>query len=77
MARKQKVLICHKHDEIMSLCEEILEMDFDRAFKRELIRKVKKILKLTESAKDDGQCMEDRLTEYRGAIEDIGFKRKK
>ena len=69
--------ICFKHDLAMRLCEEILEMDFDRPFKTKLKAKVRKIIKVTEQAKYDGQCMEDRLQEYYDAITEIGFKRNK
>jgi len=70
-------LICSKHDEVLELCGEILEMDFDKSFKRDLTKKIKRIQKLTEEARQDGQNMEDRLGEYYWGVVNIGFKRNK
>jgi hypothetical protein len=69
--------ICFKHQEVLSICSKLLDLDFDEPFKQKLKQGLKKIIKLTEQAKDDGQNMEDRLQEYYDAIEEIGFKRTK
>ena len=67
--------ICFKHEEILELCEEIETMDFNKPFKRELKKKLKAIMKLTEQAKEDGQNMENRLQKYYECVSDMGFKR--
>lgn len=71
----KKSLICYKHDDILELCNEILQMNFDKRFKTRLIRKIKQIKQITEEALKDGQRMEDRLKEYYYAIEELGFVR--
>lgn len=71
-------LICFKHDEIISICKEIKNLDLDKATQRKKIATlINKIIKITEQAKEDGQHMEDRLQEYYNAIDDLGFDRKK
>jgi hypothetical protein len=70
-------LICSKHDEIVEICQDIYAMDFDKPFKREMFKKLKRIEKLTGEARKDGQNMEDRLGEYYWSIVNMGFKRKK
>ena len=70
-------LICSKHDEIYDICEDILGMNFDKPFKTKLKRSIKKIMVLTEAAKEDGQEMENRLGDYFEAIKGLGFKRDK
>lgn len=70
--------ICFKHDEIMSLCRELKNLDlFKVSGRKKVIPLVNKIIKLTEQAKEDGQNMENRLHEYYDAISDLGFDRKK
>jgi hypothetical protein len=73
----RKKVICSKHEAIMDLCEEILELDFDKPFKNKLKTRVNKILKIAQLAKEDGQKMEDRLYEYYNGVTGMGFKRKK
>ena len=74
---KRKRLICTVHDEIYDFAEEIEELDFsDRNHKRKLKSLAKRIKKDASEAKDYGQSMENRLSEYRDAIEELGFKRK-
>ena len=69
-------LICFKHDEIISICKEIKNLDLDKVTTRKKVATlINKIIKITEQAKEDGQHMEDRLQEYYGAISDLGFER--
>ena len=69
--------ICSKHETIITLCGDILEIDFNKAFKAKLKRKLKKIVDVAEDARISGQKMEDRLTDYHEAIIELGFKRNK
>lgn len=70
--------ICFKHDEIMSLCNEIKDLNlFKVSGRKKVIPLVNKIIKLTEQAKEDGQNMENRLQEYYNAISELGFEREK
>ena len=69
--------ICFKHNEIMSICETLMELDFSKPYKKKLQRGLRKIIRITEQAKEDGQNMEDRLQEYFAAMEQLGFKRTK
>lgn len=69
--------ICFKHEEIVGICEDIMEMDFSKPFKRELNKYLKRAIKITEEAKVDGQNMENRLQEYYACLTELGFKRKK
>jgi len=69
MAKKR--LICNIHDEIM----EEVELFDDPDVPYRLRRKVKKILRLAEEAKERGQAMEYRMSDYRSGIEALGFIR--
>lgn len=70
--------ICYKHDEIIKLCKEIKQLDLSKTTARKKVDKLAdKIITITEIAKDNGQSMEDRLSEYYDAITEIGFQRKK
>ena len=53
----EKSLICYKHDDILTLCDEILQMNFNKRFKNKLIGKIKQIKQIkqiTEEALKDG-----------------------
>ncbi len=77
MARKDNRLICYIHDDVMALCETIKE-DLTKKVPPSIIKqKLDRIVRLTERAKSKGQQMEDRLSKYREAIEEVGFERKK
>jgi hypothetical protein len=80
MAAKKKAPkkrpICDVHYELGALGEELENFDFDKPFKRDIKGMAKDIQRLAEEARGYGQSMEDRLSEYRSAIEDLGFKRK-
>jgi len=56
----------------MKFSEEYAEDNFDY-----LIDKMNDIHKLAREALDNGQNMEDRLYEYKTAIEELGFQRVK
>jgi len=66
---KEKRLICHLHDDIIEECDFLLET-FE-----EFKTKVTHIKQLAEDAKERGQAMEDRLYDYKRAIEGLGFTR--
>ena len=69
--------ICFKHQEIISLCQELLKMDYSKPYLQKSKRILNKIIKLAEQAREDGQNMEDRLQEYYEGITEIGFSRSK
>ena len=78
--RKNKT-ICDFHTNILDIAEECLNMKFDENSAREtfnyLLNKMNDIYWLSEMALTAGQNMEDRLYEYREAIEGLGFTRNK
>jgi len=74
---KIKTTICSKHDDIYDLCTELQKLDFRKSIKATVISISKKIQKIVNNAKEDGQKMEDRLSEYHDVICGLGFKRKK
>ena len=76
MARRKR-LICTVHDEIFQCAEELRYLDYSKSVKTQVARIAKRIQKDAMEAKEYGQSMENRLDEYKVAIEDIGFKRKK
>jgi len=70
--------ICFKHDKIIELCVDILNEDYSKKTCRTKIKKkINKIIRIAEKARDNGQSMEDRLQIYHDGIVDIGFKRVK
>jgi hypothetical protein len=60
----------------METAEDLEEELEGRLTKRE-VNKLRKIAKLAEEAKLYGQAMEDRLSEYKSGIENLGFTRDK
>ena len=72
--RKDHRLICYLHDDIIDLCDK-LKTDVYTKNPGLLILKLDKVVKFAERAKLKGQQMEDRLTEYREAIEELGYAR--
>lgn len=69
--------ICHVHNFIQDTCTEILNV-LDNTIKSEQIAiKINKIIYMSKLAEEQGQKMEDRLKEYRKAIEELGFIRAK
>ena len=80
--RKTFVTICERHGRIESWAEDLEELASDRTVRLEALRKrvkelAKKIKTEVNIAADSGQSMENRLSEYKDAIEGIGFVRKK
>lgn len=74
--------ICDKHDEIYDLAREIINLDHTQYSDiADYIYKVQNfaddILTFAKAAKDDGIKMENRMREYREAIEGLGFERKR
>ena len=78
--KEPRLMICTRHDHIMDICEAALKIlkgnakltSEDKKILREQLREVRNH---TRSAKLAGQAMEDRLRNYRGAIEELGFER--
>lgn len=77
-----KQLICILHDEIYSLAKEVEETDFLGCAILELPEKMeelkenmRQIQSYSLQAKKRGQAMENRMREYKAAIEKLGFKR--
>ena len=80
--KKQRELICTTHGYIQEIIEELLDLDITtiavkdiKAEWRRIRSKLKTMNKLVGEALDAGQAMENRLSEYRNAIEDLGFIR--
>jgi len=75
MSRKRKKRnICEVHDEIRELAEKLEETLVGEVPKKHL-KVLEKIQTLAEEAKEYGQSMENRMSEYRDAIEGVGFNR--
>jgi len=82
MARKAFKTLCARHGDIEDWSEKLLDAAGDSSVKLlALRRRVKKlassILSEVKEARISGQSMEDRMSAYREAIEELGFKRKK
>ena len=79
MINKNNKTICDRHTNILNIAEECCRMKFSEESAQEsfnyLIDKMDDIHRLAREALDDGQNMEDRLDEYRSAIEALGFER--
>jgi len=73
----KKRLICTVHDEIDELCDELDSLDVCEKLKKKIEKISAKIRKDAAEAKEYGQSMEARLYEYKGAVDSIGFTRKK
>ena len=76
-----KINICNILDCILTICDDINKLEF-HSYKEETLKKIiddyiKRIQNSTGEALQRGQAMENRLIEYRKAIEQLGFKRKK
>ena len=72
--------ICKDHDDILDLIADIEDLiDILETSKKSITNRIKrkliKIYDLTLHAKDSGQSMENRLSQYRHRIEDLGFRR--
>jgi hypothetical protein len=77
---KKEDTICFFTTEILNIAENCSNIKFDEKSARKsfdyLLNKIDEIYKLSELSLSAGQNMEDRLYEYRIAIEGLGFKRK-
>lgn len=83
-----KRVICSVHDDIINLCNSMVK-DINRCSKSDTKDELYDVLddirwkldnyiiSYAEEAKDYGQSMENRLTEYRNAVERLGFTRDK
>ena len=78
--------ICRIHDDIMEKSSEIMSLDkyINKEDCEDLLGRLEEALSLASDiynlaheAKGCGQRMEDRLSEYKSSIEDLGFIRKK
>ena len=83
-SKKEKELICFTHENIIAFAISICDIDFEniaikdiRSTFTEIRKTAKEIEGLAKKAKERGQVMENRLREYRDAIEALGFKREK
>ena len=81
MIDKNNKTICDRHTNILDITEECCRMKFSEEYAEDnfdyLIDKMNDIHKLAREALDNGQNMEDRLYEYKTAIEELGFQRVK
>jgi hypothetical protein len=82
--KAKKELICTTHDKIETAAQEIADIDFNSLQVNDIIPTgdriiylAERIIELVEYAKERGQSMEDRLSAYLNAIEDLGFVRKR
>jgi len=69
---QEKRLICECHDEIKELGKELENLDLQR-----IIDIAKRLQDVAVEAKAYGQSMENRLSDYRSAVEGLGFSRDK
>jgi len=71
-------IICNIHAQIGTLTQQLFKLDYNNTtLKSEIDEIATELLRLIDLATDAGQSMEDRLKEYRNAIEKLGFKRNK
>lgn len=78
---KSDELICTRHEEIINICREQLEALPPEAEAPQeysgVYEAFREILRGAGKALEDGQNMENRLTEYYTAIKNLGFERRK
>lgn len=77
--RKKKLVICAYHAQIQQALYE-LQLCMQRTDEnagKDAVRILREAQKAVVAATEAGQSMEDRLKQYRNAIEDLGFIRKK
>ena len=74
--KKAKRNICSVHYDIKELAED-LEEEFKQFMSKKALKQVLKIQALADEALEYGQSMENRMREYRNAIDNLGFVRKK
>jgi len=69
--------ICNTHSDLSDLIDDITELKLLTSDKDKLILIIGQMRKLIREAMESGQAMEDRLKEYKLAIEGLGFIRDK
>lgn len=74
--RHEREPICHIHDWCRAAIEGVIE-DLDPEENHLQISTLREVQHALAIAKEKGQHMEDRLSEYREAIEELGFRRTK
>jgi polyhydroxyalkanoate synthesis regulator phasin len=79
---KRKRCICTIFDNIEIACDIILKMKIrhyatPEELKDDIDRLIEDIIASSQEGKERGQAMENRLSDYRNAIEDLGFVRDK
>lgn len=73
-----KKYICHIHDDIEYLCNDINNLLDDEPIRIKKIKsKIDKIISYINTARENGISMEKRLQDYRFTIESLGFKKEK
>jgi len=76
-----KRMICDVHDEIQELALDVEAAIDDmiplKKDKQPIIKLLRRIIADAKEAKEYGQSMEDRLSDYKSNIESLGFQRKK
>jgi hypothetical protein len=72
-----KDTICGHHATIMRKCEEIKYAYLENLDSDDINQLIEDIYEEARLALIDGQKLEDRLKEYRSAIESLGFERVK
>jgi|AntAceMinimDraft_16_1070373.scaffolds.fasta_scaffold42570_2 hypothetical protein len=77
MPRRDNRLICYLHDDIINLCYEIINETNKKLPPSIIKQKLDRIIRYAERAKEKGTKMENRLSEYREALETLGFMRDK
>lgn len=82
--QNKQELICHSHDKIQDAAERIAYLDFQNAriseiedLQNQMVELADYIVELVGYAKERGQAMEDRLSAYNAAIQDLGFTRRR
>lgn len=80
--KKPRELICTTHGYIDEILDNLLEIDITavavkdmRELQRSIRKQLKEAKRYVAEALDAGQAMENRLSEYREAIEQLGFER--
>jgi len=75
-----KKIICNIHAQIGTLVQKLYGLQYGdniEQLRSEIETIANEMLRLIDQATDAGQSMEDRLKDYRNAIENLGFKRNK
>jgi DNA repair ATPase RecN len=83
-SKKKRELICTTHDKMREVSKYLTHLDFSGYTLQEILDEQANLNKLGDEleelidyASESGQNMEDRLSEYCNAIEELGFVRKR